>query len=75
MFYFFRGLALEAVRSGPWKLHLAPVAGVAMAAGGFIIASMVYVFHLEKYRPIVRPANRYSRCSLRWLRKARRCPG
>ncbi|MCC6353208.1 MAG: sulfatase [Verrucomicrobiae bacterium] len=23
-FYFFRGLTLEAVRSGPWKLHLAP---------------------------------------------------
>lgn len=42
----------------PWGMWLGVdmFAGVAMAAGGFIIASMVYVFHLEKYRPIVRPA-------------------
>jgi len=26
-FYYFRGLALEAVRSGPWKLHLAAAEG------------------------------------------------
>ena len=44
--------------SFPWGMWLGVdmFAGVAMAAGGFIIASMVYVFHLEKYRPIVRPA-------------------
>jgi Ni/Fe-hydrogenase subunit HybB-like protein len=44
--------------SFPWGLWLGVdmFTGVAMAAGGFIIASMVYVFHLEKYRPIVRPA-------------------
>ena len=42
----------------PWGMWLGVdmFAGVAMAAGGFIIAAMVYVFHLEKYRPIVRPA-------------------
>lgn len=42
----------------PWGLWLGfdVLGGVAMAAGGFIIASMVYLFHLEKYRPIVRPA-------------------
>jgi len=27
-FYYFRGLALEAVRSGPWKLHLAAADGL-----------------------------------------------
>ena len=31
MFYFYRGLKLEAVRSGPWKLHLA--ASTAPATG------------------------------------------
>jgi Ni/Fe-hydrogenase subunit HybB-like protein len=30
--------------------------GVALAAGGFVMAACVYIFHLEKYRPIVRPA-------------------
>jgi Ni/Fe-hydrogenase subunit HybB-like protein len=42
----------------PWGLWLGVdvLGGVAMAAGGFIIASMVYLFNLKKYRPIVRPA-------------------
>jgi len=30
--------------------------GVALAAGGFVIAATVYVFHREKYHAIVRPA-------------------
>jgi Ni/Fe-hydrogenase subunit HybB-like protein len=30
--------------------------GVALAAGGFTLAGAVYIFKLEKYRPVVRPA-------------------
>lgn len=42
----------------PWGLWIGfdVMAGVALAAGGFTIAAVVYIFHLEKYRPILRPA-------------------
>lgn len=42
----------------PWGLWIAfdVMAGVALAAGGFVLAGTVYVFRLEKYRPLVRPA-------------------
>jgi Ni/Fe-hydrogenase subunit HybB-like protein len=42
----------------PWGLWIGfdLLGGVAMAAGGFIIAGTVYLLHWEKYRPIVRPA-------------------
>lgn len=30
--------------------------GVALAAGGFTLAAIVYIFHMEKYHPVVRPA-------------------
>ena len=30
--------------------------GVALAAGGFTLACIVYIFNLEKYHPVVRPA-------------------
>lgn len=42
----------------PWGfwLGLDVLGGVAMAAGGFIIACVVYIFNWKKYRPIVRPA-------------------
>jgi Ni/Fe-hydrogenase subunit HybB-like protein len=32
------------------------MSGVALAAGGFVVAAAVYVFGREKYRPILRPA-------------------
>jgi len=42
----------------PWGfwLGLDVLGGIAMAAGGFIIACAVYLFNWKKYRPIVRPA-------------------
>ncbi len=42
----------------PWGLWIGVdvLGGVAMAAGGFIIAGAVYILNWKKYRPIVRPA-------------------
>ncbi|MDF1578472.1 MAG: polysulfide reductase NrfD [Desulfobulbales bacterium] len=42
----------------PWGLWLAfdVLGGVAMAAGGFIIAAAIYLFNWKKYKPIGRPA-------------------
>ena len=42
----------------PWAfwLGLDVLGGVAMAAGGFIIACAVYIFNWKKYYVIVRPA-------------------
>ena len=40
----------------PWGLWIGfdVLCGVALAAGGFCIAATVYIFHLERYRPILR---------------------
>lgn len=42
----------------PWGLWIGfdLLGGVAMAAGGFIIAGAVYLLNMKKYKPIVRPA-------------------
>jgi Ni/Fe-hydrogenase subunit HybB-like protein len=42
----------------PWGLWIGVdvLGGVAMAAGGFIIAGAVYILNWKKYKPIVRPA-------------------
>ncbi len=42
----------------PWGLWIGfdIMGGVALAAGGFVIAAAVYIFGLERYRPFVRPA-------------------
>lgn len=43
--------------SAPWGLWIAfKLVFVALAGGGFTLAGMVYVFHLERYRPILRRA-------------------
>jgi len=42
----------------PWGLWIGfdLLCGVALAAGGFTITAVVHIFHLDNYRPIVRPA-------------------
>lgn len=42
----------------PWGLWIGidVLGGVAMAAGGFLIAGAVYLLNMKKYKPIVRPA-------------------
>lgn len=43
--------------TAPWGLWIAfKLAFVALAGGGFTVAAMVYIFQLNTYRPIVRPA-------------------
>ncbi len=41
----------------PWGLWLGfdMFVGVGLAAGGFIIAAAVYIFNIERFRPILRP--------------------
>ena len=42
----------------PWGLWISfdLYCGVALAAGGFTLAGVVYIFNLKKYHPVVRPA-------------------
>jgi len=42
----------------PWGLWIGfdVLCGVALAAGGFTMAAVVYVMHRERYRPLLRPA-------------------
>ncbi|MCL5270266.1 MAG: Ni/Fe-hydrogenase cytochrome b subunit [bacterium] len=44
--------------AAPWGLWIAfdVLGGVALAAGGFVLAAVVYIFGIERYRPLVRPA-------------------
>lgn len=57
---FFKGLAASTNLSDafPWGLWIGfdVLCGVALAAGGFTISATVYIFNLEKFRPVVRPA-------------------
>jgi Ni/Fe-hydrogenase subunit HybB-like protein len=57
---FVRGLGAvtDLSDSAPWGLWIAfdVMSGVALAAGGFVIAAVVYIFHLKKYQPFARPA-------------------
>jgi Ni/Fe-hydrogenase subunit HybB-like protein len=42
----------------PWGIWIGfdILCGVALAAGGFVVAASVYIFNLDHYRPILRPA-------------------
>ncbi len=42
----------------PWGFWIAfdVMCGVALAAGGFIIAGTVHIFNLKRYKPLIRPA-------------------
>jgi len=44
--------------TNPWGLWIGfdVMAGVALAAGGFVISTTVYLFGMKEYRPVVRPA-------------------
>ncbi len=52
------GAATNLNDSFPWGLWIAfdVMAGVALAAGGFTITAAVYIFGMEKYKPIAKPA-------------------
>lgn len=51
------GVATGLNDTTPWGLWIAFKLGfVALAGGGFTLAGMVYIFHLESYRPILRRA-------------------
>jgi Ni/Fe-hydrogenase subunit HybB-like protein len=57
---FFRGLGASTNLNdlAPWGLWIGfdVMSGVALAAGGFVIAATVHVFGREKYEPLLRPA-------------------
>lgn len=42
----------------PWGLWIGfdVLCGVALAAGGFTVSAVVYIFHIERFKPIIRPA-------------------
>ena len=52
------GVSTNLDHNYPWGLWIGfdVMAGVALAAGGFVISSAVYLFGMKEYRPIVRPA-------------------
>ena len=52
------GATTELSDAAPWGFWIAfdVMSGVALAAGGFVLAATVYIFGLEKYRVFVRPA-------------------
>lgn len=56
-FFFGLGSATGLNDASPWGLWIAFKLGfVALAGGGFTLAGMVYIFHLETFRPLVRRA-------------------
>ena len=52
------GPTTNLTQTSPWGIWIGidMLSGIALAAGGFTIASAVYLLGIEKYHPIVRPA-------------------
>jgi Ni/Fe-hydrogenase subunit HybB-like protein len=57
-FFFGLGAITHLSDATPWGLWIGfdVMSGVALAAGGFVLTASVYIFNLEKFHPIVRPA-------------------
>ena len=57
-FAFGLGAATNLSATSPWGLWIGldVLSGVALAAGGYTMAAVVYLFGVEKYKPMVRPA-------------------
>jgi Ni/Fe-hydrogenase subunit HybB-like protein len=57
-FVYGNGAVTNLSNAFPWGIWIGfdVMTGVALAAGGFTVAAAVYVFHLERYRPLLRPA-------------------
>lgn len=57
---FFRGLGASTALNdlAPWGIWIGfdVMSGVALAAGGFVIAATVHIFHRKRYAPLLRPA-------------------
>ena len=52
------GASTNLTQTSPWGIWIGfdMLSGVALAAGGYTLATSVYIFGLEKYHPVVRPA-------------------
>jgi len=57
-FAFGLGAATNLSDKFPWGLWIGfdVLCGVGLAAGGFVVAAAVYVFHLDDYKVLIRPA-------------------
>jgi Ni/Fe-hydrogenase subunit HybB-like protein len=57
-FTFGLGAATRLSQTSPWGIWIGfdVLSGVALAAGGYTMAAAVYIFGLQKYHPVVRPA-------------------
>jgi Ni/Fe-hydrogenase subunit HybB-like protein len=57
-FLFGLGATTNLSQTNPWGIWIGfdMLSGVALAAGGYTIATSVYIFGLKEYHPIVRPA-------------------
>lgn len=57
-FLFGLGAATNLSQANPWGLWIGidVLSGVALAAGGYVLASTVHIFGLKQYYPVLRPA-------------------